>query len=185
MDLQGNIVVSPRYVIDFGGGEIFYYFKHGYAVIEDCGEDFPDSYRWVIIDPAGNEVFSSLGALDVDDSFDICDQVIANGLFWYHTASGYGLMKLNDHGAEFVCDPIYEASIGCGMYENADEMEFSEGLHPVKQNGLWGYINEYARWVIPPQYDSAASFRDGLALVEQDGKLSYIDHDGTVVWEEE
>ena len=26
--------------------------------------------------------------------------------------------------------------------------------------------------------------RDGLALVEKDGKLMYIDHGGAVVWEE-
>ena len=28
------------------------------------------------------------------------------------------------------------------------------------------------------------SFRSGLALVEKDGKLMYIDHSGAVVWEE-
>ena len=61
----------------------------------------------------------------------------------------------------------------------------STSLYPIRENGLWGYINELAEWVIPPQYDYAESFRDGLALVEQDGKMLYIDHDGTVVWEEE
>ena len=30
-----------------------------------------------------------------------------------------------------------------------------------------------------------SEFRDGLALVEKDGKLAYIDHDGAVVWREE
>ena len=51
-------------------------------------------------------------------------------------------------------------------------------------NDLWGYIDETAQWVILPQYDNASSFRDGLALVEKDGKLMYIDHSGAVVWEE-
>ena len=54
----------------------------------------------------------------------------------------------------------------------------------MKQNGLWGYIDEQAQWVIPAQYDSADNFRDGLALVEKDGKLMYIDRSGAVVWEE-
>ena len=40
-------------------------------------------------------------------------------------------------------------------------------------------------WVIPPQYSRADNFCDGLALVEKDGKLMYIDHSGAVVWEEE
>ena len=62
---------------------------------------------------------------------------------------------------------------------------FCEGVAAVSLDGLWGYINDAAAWVIPPQYDSAASFSDGLALVEQDGRLLYITHDGTVVWEEE
>ena len=184
MDLNGNIIVEPRYVIDFGGSEIFYDFHHGYAVIEDCGEDFPDSYRWVIIDTAGNEVFSSSKSSNADEDFSLCDQVIANGLCWYHTASGYGLLKIAAHGIDYISGPVYEASLGCGMYDNPVEMEFIEGLHPVRQNGLWGYIDENAQWIIPPQYDKAAGFSDGLALVEKDGQLMYIDHSGAVVWEE-
>lgn len=34
-------------------------------------------------------------------------------------------------------------------------------------------------------YDAVTPFYYGLALVEQDGKLQYIDHDGTVVLKEE
>ena len=32
--------------------------------------------------------------------------------------------------------------------------------------------------------DGAASFHDSLALVEKNRKLSYIDHDGVIVWQE-
>ncbi len=89
-----------------------------------------------------------------------------------------------DRGAESVSDTVFEASPGCDHYEYGGEIGFSEGLHPVKQNGLWGYIDEDARWIIPQQYDSTDNFRDGLALVEKDGKLMYIDHSGAVVWQE-
>ena len=51
-------------------------------------------------------------------------------------------------------------------------------------NGLWGYINEQAETVIQAVWDKASSFREGLALVEKDGKLAYIDHAGDVVWQE-
>ena len=34
------------------------------------------------------------------------------------------------------------------------------------------------------QYGNAEQFRDGLALVEKNGKLQYIDHEGNVVWKE-
>ena len=30
----------------------------------------------------------------------------------------------------------------------------------------------------------ACNFYHGLALVEKNGKLSYIDHDGVIVWQE-
>ena len=93
-------------------------------------------------------------------------------------------MRTTDEGTEDISSPIYERSLGCELYEDDTECRFSEGLHPVKQNGLWGYIDEQAQWVIPPQYDSADNFRDSLALVEKDGKLMYIDHGGAVVWEE-
>ena len=93
-------------------------------------------------------------------------------------------MRLTDNGAERVSNTVFETSLGCGQSEFGEGIEFSEGLHPVKQNGLWGYIDENAQWVIPTQYDKAAGFSDGLALVEKDGKLMYIAHSGAVVWKE-
>lgn len=94
-------------------------------------------------------------------------------------------MRLTDHGAKRVFDAVFDASLGCVQYEFGEDIEFSEGLHPVKQNDLWGYIDEQAQWVIQPQYDSADNFCNGLALVEKVGKLMYIDHSGAVIWEEQ
>jgi hypothetical protein len=185
MDLSGNVIVEPRYEMDWGGAPTYYSFRNGYAVIDDLGDDWPNTERWVILDTAGNEVFTR--PVEAEDGFDfrVCgDVVLENGLFWYEEANGYSLMRLTDHGAERVSDTVFEASLGCGQYEHGKGIEFCEGLHPVKQDGLWGYIDEDAQWVIPPQYDKAASFSDGLALVEKDGKLMYIDHSGIVVWEE-
>ena len=45
-------------------------------------------------------------------------------------------------------------------------------------------MNRQGEVTIVCQYDSAEQFRDGLALVNKDGKLQYIDHDGNVVWAE-
>ena len=41
----------------------------------------------------------------------------------------------------------------------------SESLLPIQQNGKWGYIDRSGELVIKPQFDSAESFADGLALV--------------------
>ena len=67
--------------------------------------------------------------------------------------------------------------------ENANY--FSHGLQPVGDGlGHWGYMNRQGEITIACQYASAEQFRDGLALVEKDGKLMYIDPNGAVVWKE-
>ena len=185
MNRSGEVIVSARYSIDEGGAMPCYTFVNGYAVIDDLGDDWPNTERWVILDTAGNEVFTRPAKAEDGSDFRVCgDVVLENGLFWCEEANGYRLMRLIDHGAESVSDTAFETSLGCGYYEYGMGIRFSEGLHPVKQNGLWGYIDEQAQWVIPPEYDSTDNFRDGLALVEKDGKLMYIDHSGAVVWEE-
>ena len=65
-----------------------------------------------------------------------------------------------------------------------EAVSFSEGLHPVMQNGLYGYIDENGAMVIPPRFQAADRFRDGLAMVLYEGKTAYIDHGGAIVWEE-
>ena len=185
MDLSGNVIVEPRYDMERGGGPTYYFFQNGYAVINDLGDNWPNTERWVILDTAGTEVFTQSAEADDGTAFRVCgDIVLENGLFWCELADGYSLMRLTDHGAERVSNTVFETSLGCGQSEFGEGIEFSEGLHPVKQNGLWGYIDENAQWVIPTQYDKAAGFSDGLALVEKDGKLMYIAHSGAVVWKE-
>ena len=192
MDTEGNAIVPPTYEIadtEFPP----YGFVNGYAVIEDFLEVSADPYsapRWVIIDTAGHEIFSRLVYED-RFSFFLENHVQENGLIWYSLAAHgagqrrYGLLRIKDGQAEYLTDAIYESHVGGVLVLPKNQQEdFAEGLHPVQSNGLWGYIDEQARWVIPPQYDKAASFHDGLALVEKDGRLMYIDHSGAVVWEE-
>ena len=185
MNLNGEVIVSAKYRIDTGGSMPSYTYVNGYAVINDIGDHWPDSERWVILDTAGNEVFTRPTKAEDGTTFRVCgDVVLENRLFWCEEAGGYSLMRLTDHGAERISDTAFEASLGCHHDEYGKGIEFSEGLHPVEQNGLWGYIDEQAQWVILPQYDSTANFRDSRALVEKDGKLMYIDRSGAVVWEE-
>jgi hypothetical protein len=55
----------------------------------------------------------------------------------------------------------------------------SEGLHEP-----WGYIDRAGRMVIPPQFDRADDFHEGLARVQRNKKFGYIDYTGNVVIEE-
>lgn len=45
----------------------------------------------------------------------------------------------------------------------------------------WGYINLKGEVVIPPQYDSASLFYDGIAEVEIDGKYGFINKKNEIV----
>ena len=183
IDLTGREIVPPRYQISTGGELPMIAYRHGYAQIDDAGENWRETERYVIIDTEGNEVFSRSARAD---SFSLASLVLENGLIWYQENGLYGLMRITDDGAEYLTEPRYESYVG-GVFDTEDlenQIDFAEGLHPIRMNGLWGYINERAETVIQSAWDAASSFRDGLALVEKDGKLAYIDHAGDVVWQE-
>lgn len=65
---------------------------------------------------------------------------------------------------------------------------FYEGRTNFKLGEVWGYLDLAGKHVIPPQFDSNLSFRDGLAKVKYpaDGnswdRYSYVDREGAVVW---
>src|SRR5215472_13961814 len=54
-------------------------------------------------------------------------------------------------------------------------------LFPVVEHGRWGYIDQTGRIVIPPQFDGADPFSEGLAQVWIGGKVGYIDTTGQIV----
>jgi hypothetical protein len=49
-------------------------------------------------------------------------------------------------------------------------------LFPIKQDGKWGYIDNQGKIVIPPQYQQAAEFSEGLAQADD----AFIDAEGHV-----
>lgn len=72
---------------------------------------------------------------------------------------------------------------------------FSEGLAPARRgvNGKWGFINRTGAFAIPPRFDAAEWFRNGLARVNigateshlyisEGGRWGYINHSGDWVW---
>ena len=42
----------------------------------------------------------------------------------------------------------------------------AQELYPMRNFNKWGYINSEGRWIIPPKYEMALNFSDGLALVK-------------------
>ena len=191
MDLEGNVILptvleyDPGW--DFLGRKAELFFRNGYALIMLCDEDNSRSY--VFVDREGRTVFRMARDPDPGIIMSPCTFAMENGLACYEkitllpdgkTDTAYGLIRLSAQGGEYLTEPVFD----CIPSHREGILEFSEGVLAVSRDGLWGYIDEAAEWVIPPQFDSADNFRDGLALVEKGGKLGYIDIDGMVVWEE-
>lgn len=64
--------------------------------------------------------------------------------------------------------------------------EFHEGLVVGQTKGLTGFINMQGEWAIPPRFAGAASFSNGLAMVQiSDKQYGYIDKGGHLIWHTE
>lgn len=139
-------------------------FSEGLAPVQD------KNGKWGFIDTSGKEVVSCR----YDHVFPFSEGLAAVGNVDKDTQIGkHGY--INARGEEII--PLqYE-------YETATEFldvaSFSEGLAPVKmKNGKKGYINKQGKVVIAPRYDVAMKFQEGLAVVSQADKESYIDKTG-------
>jgi len=65
---------------------------------------------------------------------------------------------------------------------------FKDGVAPVcigtgclysdRGEAKWGYVDPSGNEVIPPQFNQAYEFSEGLATVSVGGKFGYIDHQG-------
>ena len=77
---------------------------------------------------------------------------------------------------------IYSTSFEFGG-DFSGAREFSEGMAPVQDaaTGKWGYIDRSGEFMIPPQFDQAYSFSDGLAGVQIGDKRGFITPDGKII----
>ena len=59
---------------------------------------------------------------------------------------------------------------------------FSEGLAAIQNaNGLWGYIDQTGKIVIPCEWESAGSFNKGIASIRKYGKYGCINSMGQLI----
>jgi hypothetical protein len=56
-------------------------------------------------------------------------------------------------------------------------------FYPVKEKGLWGYIDQTGTVVIKPRFEQAGDFSEGLAPVKIGEKWGYVNPSGSVVIE--
>ncbi len=177
IDSTGREIVPPTYALVGDDITEGYFFHDGYAIL-DLDEE------WLIIDTLGNVVFERARQEDGMSfylegwckagkallSYSLWPQEPAD---WNHR---YGLMKAD---GTIVTDAIWEDDpLFWGPHSYGD-------LLLVKKDGLWGYVDAKGADVLPFLWEDAQNFKNGLAYVEKDGKMAYIDHGGNVVWHEE
>lgn len=129
-------------------------FHHGYARI------LSQSDQWGIIDNKGNIV--------VEPKYDDIGPYIGK-IAWVRNEGQLGLVTGNNY-TEIDAVKIWDFS--------------QEGtLTYAKKDDLIGFMNKKGEWVIPPTFEKAKGFSNGLAPAYADGKWGYVDIAGEFVIE--
>lgn len=104
------------------------------------------------------------------------EKVIGLFVMIFCMASGVRAKEVEDPGEVFVyqMEATFRDTTGSG-----------EGMCAVQdfQSGLWGYVDKMGEYVIPPSFEAAEIFSEGLAAVKIGGKWGFIDQTGNVVIE--
>lgn len=104
--------------------------------------------------------------------------------------SGYdfsgGIWGVIDAAGRVVLEPQIEFALRLPLrlhpaHEDVLRTPPTDNRRPVSIDGRLGYVDGLWNIVIPPQFDSAGDFSEGLAAVERDGKFGYINVDGEFV----
>ncbi len=151
IDRSGTLVVEPRY-------EFAENFVDGFALV--CN---PDDYseKW-FIDRSGK---IALGPFRGAESFFEGWAPVWDGTSWrFIDTSGNTVLRLPPR--------LFADRFRSGLAAAVDEPRAEQRM---------GFINKAGEWVIPPQFDSAGDFRDGLAIVEVREKKGMIDVTGRYV----
>ncbi len=96
-------------------------------------------------------------------------------------------------GFAYVVNDVYGHRVvtllggGVWMEETAryrDARPFSEGLAAVSPDGSsWGYVDREGRMAIPPRFEGAREFSEGVAPVRVGGLWGYADTSGRIIFQ--
>ncbi|MHC4561542.1 MAG: WG repeat-containing protein [Planctomycetota bacterium] len=94
----------------------------------------------------------------------------SDGLFGYLDRSGAWAVKPQFASGRSFSEGLAAVAVGDPI-NHADD-EYALVLEP--DGAKWGYINRKGQWVFPPQFETAASFHDGVAKVVKEGRVVHI-----------
>ncbi len=150
---DGKRITDFRYEsIEAAGDSFLCGIGGAYRIVSEAGNEGTDSYSAIAY--AGNGAYLTLSGNIYDEIADPLTLLDANGLKWQLGISAlYGLGSFSD-----------------------DLMPLCDG-----ESVLFGYIGRNGMWQIPAQYEYAADFGDGYALVSTRAGYGVIDSSGEAV----
>jgi hypothetical protein len=153
---EGETVIPPMY-----SSHSSPFFKDGLCLVQVPSSSIKTFGKWGCI--------RTDGSFAVPPVYDSLYSFIEGRAFGYKEGIGWLLI---DQTGRVMGDKIFERVRG-----------FSEGLAPVRINGLWGYIDREGEWKIAPRFDNACSFSEGYAGVSLNGYGGFINKEGDMVFE--
>lgn len=184
IDLNGNMTIKPEY-------DGVSSFSNGYAVVAK-------NNNVGLIDTTGTVVLplEHFFLKDVSDNRIAFLYPIGETPTWgYFDTSGYVAIQPTFDQAEPFVDgvalvrqgPLYYLITPEGNLINEKGYSgitaLGEGMAAFRVNDKWGYLDtNTGKEIIEPKFDWAFSFIDGLAQVEEEGKIGYIDKKGNYIW---
>jgi hypothetical protein len=184
---QGQFVIEPQFDRAFGFDD------GGLAVVNVGGRFVPQQYviggRWGAINRSGDIVIpleynSMLMIKDGLAPFNKGGQqnevgMVVEGLWGYIDRTGKTVISPRFQQAKRFSQGLAPVNVG-GRFEpryiakHDREIQWFSG-------GMWGFIDQKGEFAIPPRYEAAEEFSEGLAVVKRDGKYGYVDLAGSLV----
>lgn len=161
---HGLINKQGKLVIPFGKYENIYGFKDGYCIIRTEDHSYPDS------DDIGSFIRPWHDYIIVDTDLKTCAKFTGNA----HD------IRINDLFVYFdKDDDVLIDAQGNELMRSENIGWWYNGYCHFKENGLYGFMDENGKVVIPPQYKDAGDFGDnGLVAVQDEEGWKYVNAQG-------
>lgn len=149
-------------------------FHEGFAIVtvtDDCNNE--SGTKLTLIDEFGKEILLPTGV----EIYASSRHGIAEGRLSVVDVETQ-LIGFIDLSGRMVCHPQFDAV-----------SKYSEGYASVCVNNLWGHIDHYGNWVVPPRFELyqdegplyGYEFKHSMAHFESDAGSFVIDTDGTIL----
>ncbi|MBT1704010.1 WG repeat-containing protein [Chryseosolibacter indicus] len=68
----------------------------------------------------------------------------------------------------------------CSIKETTTNLNETSTLYPIKENAKWGYMDQTGKVIVPPDFDYAWDFSEGLGRFKRKGKYGFVNAKGEI-----